>query len=114
MSKAEISEYSLESNNKMSVKDKMMKGDAQLIEENISSDNNLGCLLAIGAAVKNNVKTDIVVNALKKLKNKEEFEFCMKISELALAALHVLEIEYYLGDNKNVKEIIDSEFSFVR
>ena len=102
----------LEAKNKMSTKDKMMAGDIQLIEQIISSDNNLGCVLAIGAAVKNQLKTDIIVCSLKKLKSKDEYEFCVNISQLALAALHILGIEYYSGDNRNVQELIESKFSF--
>ena len=113
MKKLKTLESFLEFENKMSIKDKMMSGDIQLIEQTISSDNNLGCVLAIGASVKNQIKTDIIVRSLKKLKSKDEYEFCMNISELALAALHVLGIEYYYGDNKNVKELIESKFSFI-
>lgn len=114
MKKSKTLEPSLVFENEMSIKDKMMAGDTKLIEQNISSDNNLGCVLAIGAAVKNQIKTDIVVRSLKKLKSKDEFEFCMNISELALAALHMLGVEYYSGNNQNVKELIRNKFSFVK
>lgn len=113
MQKSEKLENSLGVNDKTSIRDKMMAGDVSLIEKNIASNNNLGCILAIAAAVKNQIKTDVVVCSLKRLKNKNEFEFCMNVSELSLAALHMLGIENYSGDNKNVKKLIDNKFSFV-
>ena len=99
---------------KLSIKDRMMLGDIELIEEHIASDNNLGCVLAIAGAVINSIKTDIVVKNLKRLKYKNEFEFCANVSYWAIAALHLLGIEEYKGDNIAIIETIEDDFSVAR
>jgi len=112
MMKSKTSKSSLEYNDQLSTKDKMFAGDVKVIEENISSNNNLGCILAIEAVIINQVKTDIIIRSLKKLKSRDEVEFCMNVSELAIAALHLLKVEHYTGDNENIKTIIHDRKTF--
>ena len=97
----------------LSLKDRMFNGDIPLILDNLNSNNNLGIVLAIGALIKNNIRTEDTDNALKKQKENENFEFCMNISELAYAALDILGIETYTGNNKNILSIIDDKLSFL-
>lgn len=97
----------------LSLKDRMFDGDIPLILDNLNSNNNLGIVLAIGALIKNNIRTDETDIALKKHINNHSFEFCMNVSELAYAALDILGIEPYIGDNINVLNIIDDKLSFM-
>lgn len=97
----------------LSIKDRMLNGDIPLILENLNSNNSLGIVLAIGALIKNHIRTYDTDNALKKHKNNHSFEFSMNISELTYAALDILGIEPYIGDNKNILRIIDDKLSFL-
>ena len=97
----------------LSIRDQMMSGQVPVILENLTSDNSLGNVLAIGALVKNKIRTPETDNALKQLKGKDVFEFCTNVSHLAYAALDVLAIEKYTGNDKMIHDIIESQFNFV-
>lgn len=105
--KSNKSIYSLESD-----KDAVMRGDVRAIERCISSDNNLGVVFAIVSMVKHKVKSDFACEKLKELKYKNEFEFCADISSYAYAALDLLGVEKYSGNNKAVLQLIKSNFDF--
>lgn len=105
----------MENNGKRSLHDRMIvDGEKELIEECIWSDNSLECVLAIGACVKHKIRTPKTTEALLRLRNSTKREFCCWISDLANAALDVLEIKKYQGNNKLVIEAIESQFDFVR
>lgn len=110
--KSEILKNSLELNNR-SIKDIMMSGDIQLITHNLNSDNNLGIVLAIGAVVKNHINTSDISQKLHELKHNNGQEFCMSISDLAYAALDLLDIEKYSGNDKQILELIKNNFNFI-
>lgn len=100
-------------NKGLSIRDDMMNGNIEIITESISSDNTLGIVLAIGALVKNNIRDPKTDSALKKLKNDHRYEFCAKISDLSLAALDILGIENYTGNQRQIIELINSKFKFL-
>ena len=64
------------------------------------------------ACVMENIKTDKVASRLKELKNDTTTIAGHPISDFSLAALDVLGIEKYQGDDEGIIEIIDSQFKF--
>lgn len=81
------------------------------IEKTLSSDNSLKCMYAIRSCVLNRFKNDNIINLLKKLKSSNMIEWnSCKISNCALAALHLLDIEPYEGNDEQVKDLIDTVF----
>lgn len=112
--KLEESINSMDMSYERSLRDRMIiDGEVELIEKYISSNDSLGCVLAIGACVKHKVCTDRIKDALFNLKDSTMREFCFSISDLANAALSLLKIKDYEGDNKLVIEMIENEFDFV-
>ena len=111
MSKSVKSTVFLDDKN-LSVKELMFSGDVKTIEENIVSQNNLGIVLAISAVIKNKLHTPTIEEALRELVKKNEFEFCINISSLAYAALDILSIEKYTGNDKQVFDILSKGLSY--
>ena len=99
---------------KGSIRDRLLNGDLSLIHENLSSNNSLGCVLAIGACVKNNINDKTTIDLLSDLFDSKMVEFGNQISDYAVAAYHLLSKTKYLGDNSNILSLIESNFSFVR
>ena len=97
-----------------SLHDSMMAGNLETISEGIYSTSNLGRVLAIGACVKNNVTDPYIIDGIKDLKKVDEFEFCINVGCMATAALDVLHIEKYTGNDRRILDLIESKFSFVR
>ncbi len=82
--------------------------DVSFIEYALLSDKPLRCMYAICSCVINNFKTSRIVEILKKLKNSDLIEWnSCKISNCALAALHLLNIEPYTGSDEQVEDLID-------
>lgn len=95
-----------------SVRDAIMRGDIPTIEKSLNSDNNLAIIFSIVAVVKYKIKLDSINKRLKILKSKDEFEFCANISDYACAALDILDIEKYLGNDKSILQLIKSNLDF--
>jgi hypothetical protein len=84
----------------------------KLIEGGIVDRNN-----AIIEAVQHNIKDDSIINQIKRLKSDNTFLFGLNgggytVSTFAYAALDVLNIEKYKGNDEYVKKLIDFKFKF--
>lgn len=62
--------------------------------------------------VKLNLKTDTVIKRLKELKNDTTIIAGYPISNFSVAALDIMNIEKYNGDNVDIKGLIKSKLSF--
>ena len=91
----------------------IMSGDVGTVERALRSDESLPCLFGIFSCVKNHIVTPAVSDLLRKLKERRVHEFCMYIDECAMAALDVLGVEKYTGDNRNVLKLIENNFDFM-
>ena len=92
----------------MTINEKIMSGDIEFIHRYLSEDNTLGNILAIKGAVKNRLTDNKTATLLKKLANKDEWEFSANVSYNALAALDILGIKKYTGDNTTVLDMINN------
>ena len=92
-------------NSSESAKDAIMRGDISVIEKYLNSDNNLGIIFSIVSIVKHEINLDHINNRLKELKSKDEFEFCANISAYACAALDLLGVEKYVGNDKSIIQL---------
>lgn len=75
-----------------------------LVGENITAAQ-----FAIKACIVNDVKDELILEALKKISTDTAVKL-VKISDLAIAALDILEVEKYEGENALVKELIKTKF----
>lgn len=64
------------------------------------------------SAVNHKIISENIVNQIKKLKDDKTLISGYFISEFAVAALDVLGIESYNGDNEKIVKLIDSKFNF--
>lgn len=80
-------------------------------KKNLLSDNGLICLYAIKSCVENKIIDDSIIKILKDLKsnNNVEWNSC-KISDCAIASLHLLGIEKYIGNEPSITTLIDNCF----
>lgn len=85
--------------------------DIFFIEKSLSSINSLECMYAVASCVYNDFKTPEIISLLQKLKSSTLIEWnSCKISNCAYAALHLLDIEPYNGNDKQVHDLIDTVF----
>ena len=64
------------------------------------------------SCVKENIKTDKVIERLKELKNDTATIAGHTISCFSIAALDIMNIEKYNGNDADIKELIHSKLSF--
>lgn len=69
---------------------------------------------AIACAVIYNMTDDDIINAIKKLKPDTYTSIGTSASGCAYAALDILGIEKYTGDDREVKEYLDCKFDFYK
>lgn len=66
---------------------------------------------AIRSCVVNNFRTNKIIDTLRELKTSDLIEWnSCKISNCAYAALHLLEIEAYNGNDTQLQDLIDTVF----
>lgn len=83
----------------------------QQIEERLLNSNSLRCMFAIRECVLENIDNRRIVEILQELKSSKLIEWnSCRISDCAVAALHLLNIEKYNGDDERVKVLIDTVF----
>lgn len=81
------------------------------IEQALLSNSALKCMYAIRSCVVNNFRTNKIIDSLRRLKTSDLIEWnSCKISNCAYAALHLLEIEAYNGNDTQVQDLIDTVF----
>lgn len=85
--------------------------DVSFIEQALLSNNALRCMHAIRSCVVNNFRINKIIDTLRELKTSDLIEWnSCKISNCAYAALHLLEIEAYNGNDAQVQDLIDTVF----
>lgn len=85
--------------------------DISFIEQALLSNNALRCMYAIRSCVVNNFRTKKIIDTLKELKTSDLIEWnSCKISNCAHAALHLLGIDTYSGNDVQVQELIETAF----
>lgn len=85
--------------------------DISFVENALLSENPLQCMYAIRSCVLNNFNNERIMNNLKKLKSSNLIEWnSCKISNCALAALHLLNIEPYHGNDVQINDLIKTVF----
>lgn len=62
--------------------------------------------------VKSNLKTAEIIERLKELKNDTTTIAGHPIADFSMAALDILGIEKYDGDDNSIKQLIESKFDF--
>ena len=92
--------------------DKMVKGDKQVIEESINSESLPLIVNAIISGMRYGVKSSIFYEGLKKATKRNEIMMGCQISQLAIAACHLLGIEKYDGDDERIKQYIECRMKF--
>lgn len=81
------------------------------IHKDLLGNNSLSCMFAIKYCVINKISDNKTITIIKSLKNSDLIEWnSCKISNCAYAALHLLDIEPYNGNDKQVQDLIDTVF----
>lgn len=81
------------------------------IHSDLLCDNSLLCMFAIRKCVFDRINDDKTTSIIQSLKTSPLIEWnSCKISDCAKAALHLLGIEPYNGDNEQVQELINTVF----
>ena len=90
--------------------EKMLLGDIDCIEEALVSGSVIDKFNAIISIIENNIKAESVITLIKTLRENEDRAYRenpdMTISNFAIAALDILEIEKYNGDDKYIRKLI--------
>lgn len=81
-----------------------------MIEKDLQSDNAADCAYAIRACCIQHISNDKIIAILKTLKSDNRIAMMNKISDSAMAALDILGIEKYTGDNPAIIEIIKTVY----
>lgn len=77
----------------------------------LMSNDALACMFALRYCTLNNLNNNEITSIIKKLKNSTLIEWnSCKISSCAIAALHLLGIELYSGDDIQINELIKTKF----
>lgn len=81
------------------------------IEKMLSGNDSLYCILAIKYCVINAITDDKIISIIKKLKKSDMIEWnSAKVSDSAIAALHLLDIEKYTGNRPQILDLINTIF----
>lgn len=80
------------------------------IEHDLSSDDPKDCLYALRFCCIEKITNENIVKKIKDLKNNDKCTMYYRLSYSAIAALDILGIEKYTGDNVTIKEIINTVF----
>ena len=89
---------------------KMLGGDVSEILNGIVSDIPILVMNAIIGGAENRVKDRRFIDSLKEQKSNDIELLHIRIGDVAIAALDVLGIEKYTGDDQAVKDIIYTQF----
>ncbi len=97
---------------------KMLSGDIDCIEEGLSKGSVIDRFNAIMAVVRFRVVNDEVETCLRKLCDDDSRAYRgnpdFTVSNFAIAALDLLEMEKYDGDDEYVRELIENNLSIDR
>lgn len=91
----------------------MYKGDRETILKGISSKTQIMVANAVIAGTQQGITDTVFVDELKKLvSNTEIILMGIPISNIAIAALDILGITKYHGDDEYIKSLITSKLAF--
>lgn len=77
----------------------------------LESSNSLACMYALRYCALNHILDDKVLSAIQRLKKSKLIEWnTCKISDCAIVALHLLDVEHYLGNNHQILKMIETKF----
>lgn len=96
--------------------EKVYAGDKNEIIAAMLCDASFYRMNGIVEAVKHGLKEKAITRQIKNLMNDKTGALSLRggytVADFAIAALDVLEIEKYTGDEENIKAIIQSKFEF--
>lgn len=92
---------------------KMQKGDRDAIISGLSHKGAIFRMNAIGNAVIHGMNDTETIRTLVELKNDDVFLDGFTVGDFATAALDMLGVEKYSGNNRRMEELIDSRFDFL-
>lgn len=93
---------------------KMRVGEKEAIIGGLSHAGAIYRMNAIAFSSIHKIKDIEVQKMIKRLKDDETFLDGYSVSQFAVAALDIMNIEKYTGDNSNIKNLIASKFEFLR
>lgn len=93
---------------------KMINGDKKTIIECLSFSGAIFRMDAIACACIHHYKDDEIIKKIKELKNDTISLDGYSVSSFAHAALELLGIEKYTGNNYKVVNLIESNFDFMK
>ena len=81
------------------------------IYHDLQSDDPLACMYAIKYCALNMINDINIIKAIVELKKSSlvEWNSC-KVSDCAIAALHIMGVETYTGSNSQIMEMISTQF----
>ena len=82
--------------------------------DDLYGSDPLALLYALRYCALNGVAEPQILKAVMELKNSQLAEWGCKVSDCAIAALHILNIEIYTGENETIKELISTRFYTVK
>lgn len=85
-----------------------MQCHLSIIENDLQSDNPCDCVYAIRTCCIQNVFNDNIIKIMKELKKDKRVAMMNKVSDFATAALDILGIEKYNGNNVIIIEMIET------
>lgn len=88
------------------------EGDKEILMDALTSTNPNATVIGIAAVVKNKPDDDDIINALKDLKESWMIIFGYSIQQMAIAALDLIGVEKYDGDEVRIHDFIESKFLF--
>lgn len=80
------------------------------IHKDLQGNDSLLVMYAIRHCVFNKINDKVTVLLLQELKNSNLTEWNYKISGCAIAALHLLGVEKYVGSDVQINELINTGF----
>lgn len=87
-----------------------MQNSLTMIEKDLLSDDPTDCIYAIRACCIQHISSNEIISKLKALKNDNRIAMMNKISDSAIAALDILGIEKYTGNNSAITEMIKTVY----
>ena len=94
--------------------ERMRNGDREAVIKCLSCQGAIYRMDAIAFASLNNMKDAEIIEKLMELKKGRVFLDGYTVGDFAVAALDNLGIEKYTGDDRRMKELIESGFAFLR
>lgn len=96
----------------MTYRERIFAGEKIMLLDALRSTNPNAAILGIASVVKNKSDDDDILNAIKNLKESRMIILGYSISELAIAALDLIDAEKYDGEEKKILGLIESRFEF--